>query len=99
VIPFADVTTYGGLDPDGEEHKKCRLTMNGKPAAVVLYAKSLDEDKWVPIDQLTNAKIVENANGSLTITGTSHELMHTVGTKVGNSEVRWEVRPRGCVNC
>lgn len=100
VIPFADVSMYGAFDPDGEVFRGCRVIMNGKPADVVLYTLHTDPDhKWVAVDRLTSAKVVDNADGSLTITGTSQELIQVVGTDPGNAEVRWEVVPKGCVNC
>lgn len=100
VIPFADVTMFGAFDPDGEVYRSCRLTMNGKPADVTLYTLRTDPDhKWVAVDRLINAKVTDNPDGSLTIVGTSQELIHVVGTDASNAEVRWEVKPKGCANC
>lgn len=100
VIPYADVSMFGAFDPDGEVYRDCRLTMNGKPADVVLYSLHTDPDhKWVAVDRLTNAKIIDNSDGSKTITGRSQELIDVVGTDPANAEVRWEVKPKGCIGC
>ena len=98
VIPWCDVKMYGALFPEGEELTKCRLSMNGDPADVILYARNIEGQRWSPVDRLTQAKITEN-NGSLTIEGTSQELVDIVGMAPTDAQVRWEVTPKGCANC
>lgn len=99
VIRLADVTMYGALDPDGEVYTKCRLTILGKPANVVLYRRLAGTDDWKVVDQLSQAHVTENANGSLTITGISHTLVAEVGVQPSDATVRWEVQPKGCPTC
>lgn len=99
VIPLADVTMYGALDPEGEVYPKCRITLNGSPADAVLYSKLMGAQRWKPVDRLTAATVTEHGDGTLTIVGTSQELIELVGVAPSNATVRWEVRPRGCQNC
>lgn len=99
LIPLADVTVFGALDPDGEVHHRCRVTSIGKPASAVLYARMLGEDRWKAIDRLTEAAVTERPDGSIVFEGISQELVNVVGVPASNATVRWEVRPLGCRNC
>lgn len=95
-----DVVMFGSLDPDGEEFKRCRLTMLGTPTNAVLYTHSdLDGERWLPVDRLTNAKITDGPDGTFTLEGVSDELVNIVGVPVGEAVVKWIVTPRGCRDC
>jgi hypothetical protein len=99
LIPSADVTVYGALDPEGEVFRKCRLGILGKPANAVLYSRLIGERRWQQVDKLTGASVVEHPDGSITIEGTSQELVSVVKVPVDQARVRWEVVPVGCKNC
>ena len=90
---------YGGLDPEGESYKGCRITLVGKPANAVLYAKQFDQQRWGIIDRLTGASVTEQPDGTLLIEGRSEELINIVGVAPSEATVRWEVTPRGCRDC
>jgi hypothetical protein len=96
---MADVTVFGGLDSEGEVYRKCRVTMNGRPADAVLYSRLLTEQKFVPVDRLTGATVTENTDGSVTIQGVSQELVEIVGVDPENAMTRWEIVPQGCTTC
>lgn len=90
---------FGALDPDGEKYEKCRMTMLGTPANAVLYTRHKEERQWIVVDRLTGAKVIDNPDGTMTLSGISDELVHTVGMPPSDATVRWEVTPRGCADC
>ena len=94
-----DVAMFGAFDPDGEEYKKCRLSMLGTPTNAVLYSRGIEGERWTPVDRLTNASITDNPDGTMTIVGISDELVNVVGVAPTEATVRWEVTPRGCHDC
>jgi hypothetical protein len=98
-IALADVEMFGALATEGETYRKCRLSILGKPANVVLYSRLLGERRWKTVDTLLRADVTEHADGSYTMTGESQELVKVVGLDPKDAVVRWEVRPRGCSNC
>lgn len=98
-VPFADVTMFAALDPDGETYRKCRLTIVGKPADVVLYSLDVDGTRWRVVDRLTYASVDEHPDGTFTVIGISSELIDIVGVVPSEATVRWEVSPRRCSGC
>jgi hypothetical protein len=98
VIPLANVTVHGGLDPEGETYRKVRLTMIGNPACVVMYSNMLGDGKWEPVDRLTNATVAEGDN-RWTISGISDEMVERIGLSPDNAVVRWDVEVIGCLDC
>jgi hypothetical protein len=98
-VPLCDVEMFGGLASEGEVFRKCRLSILGKPASVILYSKLLGQMKWKPVDTLRHATVTEHPDGSLTIEGESQELVNVVGLRPSESSVRWEVKVYECPNC
>jgi hypothetical protein len=90
---------YGALDSEGETYHKCRLSILGKPAKVVLYSRLIGERRWKAIDHLSAAEVTEHPDGRLSIRGVSSELVNVVGLQPAEAWVRWEVTPTGCSNC
>jgi hypothetical protein len=83
---------FGGLDPEGAEYKRARITLNGDPGDAVLYMFETEpEPKWKPVDRITGTKITETNKG-MSITGTSRELIDTVGVDPADAQVRWEIQ-------
>lgn len=98
-MPFAEVTVFGGLEPDGEVHKRCRLTMIGNPTDAVLFVSDFERTRWRPVDRLTQATVTDHDDGTFAIEGISDELVNVVGMPPGNATARWEVRPKVCRDC
>lgn len=99
LIPFAEVTMFGALDPDGEVYKKCRITLLGAPTDAVLYSADVGTGQWRIVDQISQGTLTEHPDGSFTLEGASQELVNIVGVPPEEATVRWEIRPIGCSNC
>jgi len=92
-----NVKVFSGLEPDGEEYKRCRISFLGSNPVTAKMWKMWD-GRWLEVDTLTHASVVEKGKDSM-IVGTSKALTVEVGLSSSNAQVRWEVEYVGCRNC
>lgn len=89
-----NVKVFSGLEPEGDEYKRCRITFFGNKAKMY----HMFDSRWHEVDTLANTSVVERGK-DCTITGTSRSLIVEVGLAPSNAQVRWEVEYVGCRNC
>lgn len=97
VIGPVSVSIFHGLEPEGEEYRRCRLTFLGdSPTTAQLW--QFVGGRWLLVDTLTTASVVETDAG-MVITGASRTLISEVGLDPANAQARWNVEATGCQNC
>ena len=92
-----NVKVFSGLEPEGEEYNRCRITFLGSSPVTAKLWKMWD-GRWLDVDTLSQATVVEQGK-SMMISGTSKALTAEVGLDPANAQVRWEVEVLGCSNC
>lgn len=109
-VDLATVREYGGLAEEGEPLKPARVTTLGSTSGMVqakLYIFGTDEGdeedvvpRWREHDTLIGATITTNdRDGSVTVEGKSTRLVNELMLKPSDADVRWEIKPAGCVSC
>ena len=93
-INLANVKVYSGIEPDGDEYLRCRVTFLGDKVALWKFW----EGKFMQVDVLSNVTMVE-VGKQITLKGTSRALVTEVGLEPENAQVRWEIEEIGCPNC
>lgn len=92
-----NVKVFSGLEPEGEEYRRCRVTFLGS-SPVTAKMWRLHDGRWLDVDTLSEASVLEQGN-TMMITGVSKALIQEVGLDQSNAKVRWEVEYVGCRNC
>ena len=92
-----NVKVFSGLEPEGDEYTRCRITFLGSNPVTVKMWRMWD-GRWMEVDTLIDATVNEDQQ-EMSISGTSKALIDEVGLEVSNAQVRWEVETVGCANC
>ena len=99
LIPRAKVTISDGQHVE-DVIQRGRLTLNGTPAVAVLFRPDPEnKGSWAQVDRLTDAKVTENPDGRMSITGVSDELVNVKQVPATQAITTWEVEPIGCQHC
>lgn len=92
-----NIKVFSGLEPEGEEYRRCRITFLGSSPVTAKMWK-MHDGRWLEVDTLSAAVVVEQGK-SMLISGVSRTLVREIGLDSKNAQVRWEVEVLGCQNC